>query len=209
VNKAQVDYSLYLVTDRELLGDREFQQCIKAALAGGVSIVQLREKSVSTREFLELALQTKQVVAEYKVPLIINDRLDIALAVDADGLHVGQDDLPLEVAKRLLAPDKIIGVSVSTVEEALLAEQQGADYLGVGAMFPTSTKGDAKQVSLEQLRLIKQAVRIPVVAIGGINVSNVGQVMDYGIDGISVVSAILGQADIQGAAAELSCLIKK
>jgi thiamine-phosphate pyrophosphorylase len=209
VNKAQVDYSLYLVTDRELLEDREFQQCIKAALAGGVSIVQLREKSVSTREFLEVALQTKQVVAEYKVPLIINDRLDIALAVDADGLHVGQDDLPLEVAKRLLAPDKIIGVSVSTVEEALLAEQQGADYLGVGAMFPTSTKGDAKQVSLEQLKLIKQAVRIPVVAIGGINVSNVGQVMDYGIDGISVVSAILGQADIQGAAAELSCLIKK
>lgn len=202
MNEVNVDYSLYLVTDREVLGGRNLEDCIEQAIQGGVTLVQLREKSVSTLEFLQLALRVKEITTRYHIPLIINDRLDIALAVDADGLHVGQDDLPMLKA-RALFPNKIIGVSASTLEEALLAQQQGADYLGVGAVFNTTTKTDAPEVSLNQLELIKESVTIPVVAIGGINKTNLQQVMATGIDGVSVVSAILAQENILRAAKQL------
>ena len=207
MDKKKVNYSLYLVTDRELLDGRDLYQSIEQAIRGGVTLIQLREKSVSTKEFLEIALKVKETTSRYGIPLIINDRVDIALAVDADGLHVGQDDMPMAKARELLGPDKIIGVSVSTVAEAILAEQQSADYLGVGAIFPTSTKTDAKKASLEELQLIKNSVTIPVVAIGGINKTNAQQVMATGIDGLSVVSAILAQDNIQEAARILRGLI--
>lgn len=202
MSKVKVDYSLYLVTDRKLLGDRDLVQSIELAIQGGVTLVQLREKSLSTREFFELAIRVKEITARYHIPLIINDRLDIALAVDADGLHVGQDDLPMIKARELF-PDKIIGVSASTLAEALLAQHQGADYLGVGAVFTTTTKTDASAVSLEQLELIKKSVTIPVVAIGGINENNLEMVMVTGIDGVSVVSAILDKENILKAARQL------
>lgn len=202
MSKIKVDYSLYLVTDRELLGERDLVDCIELAILGGVTLVQLREKSVSTLKFLQLAQKVKEITVRYHVPLIINDRLDVALAVDADGLHVGQDDLPMLKARELF-PNKIIGVSASTLEEALLAQQQGADYLGVGAVYSTTTKANAPKVSLDQLELIKKSVTIPVVAIGGINRTNLQQVMATGINGVSVVSAILAQEDILKAANQL------
>jgi len=206
MSETKVDYSLYLVTDRELLGDRELENSIELAIQGGVTLVQLREKSISTLKFLQLAIRVKKITSRYHIPLIINDRLDIALAVDADGLHVGQDDLPMLKARELF-PNKLIGVSASTLEEALLAEQQGADYLGVGAIFSTTTKTDAPDVSLNQLELIKKSVAIPVVAIGGINRRNLQQVMATGIDGVSVVSAILAEKNIQMAAKQLKELM--
>lgn len=208
MSNVKVDYSLYLVTDRKMLRERDLGQSIELAIQGGVTLVQLREKSVSTREFLELAIRVKEITSRYRIPLIINDRLDIALAVDADGLHVGQDDLPMLKARELF-PNKIIGVSASTLAEALLAQQQGADYLGVGAIFSTSTKTDAPEVSLEQLELIKKSVTIPVVAIGGINETNLEQVLATGIDGVSVVSAILAKEDILMAAKRLRELIRQ
>lgn len=207
MSKAKVDYSLYLVTDRELLGERNLEDCIELSIQGGVTLVQLREKSVSTLKFLQLAIKVKEITSRYHIPLIINDRLDIALAVDADGLHVGQDDLPMLKARKMF-PNKIIGVSASTLAEAQLAQQQGADYLGVGAVFRTTTKTDAPEVSLDQLALIKKSVTIPVVAIGGINRSNLQQVMATGIDGVSVVSAILAQESILEAAKQLKELMK-
>ena len=206
MSETKVDYRLYLVTDRELLGDRELENSIELAIQGGVTLVQLREKSISTLKFLQLAIRVKKITSRYHIPLIINDRLDIALAVDADGLHVGQDDLPMLKARELF-PNKLIGVSASTLEEALLAEQQGADYLGVGAIFSTTTKTDAPDVSLNQLELIKKSVAIPVVAIGGINRRNLQQVMATGIDGVSVVSAILAEKNIQMAAKQLKELM--
>jgi thiamine-phosphate pyrophosphorylase len=206
MSETKVDYRLYLVTDRELLGDRDLEDSIELAIQGGVTLVQLREKSVSTLKFLQLAIKLKEITSRYHIPLIINDRLDIALAVDADGLHVGQDDLPMLKARELF-PNKIIGVSASTLEEALLAQQQGADYIGVGAIYSTLTKTDAPDVSLDQLELIKKSVRIPVVAIGGINRTNLQQVMATGIDGVSVVSAVLAQENILEAAKQLKELI--
>lgn len=208
MSKVKADYSLYLVTDRKFLEDRDFAQSIEQAIKGGVTLVQIREKSLSTKEFLQLSVEVREITSRYRIPLIINDRLDIALAVDADGLHVGQDDLPMLKARELLGPNKIIGVSVSTLTEALLAQQQGADYLGVGAVFITSTKTDAPEVSLRQLELIKKSVTIPVVAIGGINMTNLQRVMASGIDGVSVVSAILAQKDILMASKQLKELIR-
>lgn len=206
MSKAKVDYSLYLVTDREILGERDLVESIEHAIQGGVTVVQLREKSVSTLQFLQLAIKVKELTSRYHIPLIINDRLDIALAVDADGLHVGQDDLPMLKARELF-PHKLIGVSASNLAEALLAQQQGADYLGVGAVFSTTTKTDATVVSLDQLELIKKTVTIPVVAIGGINRRNLAQVMLTGIDGVSVVSAILARENILEASKQLKALM--
>ena len=208
MSEVKVDYSLYLVTDRKWLAERELEDSIELAIQGGVTLVQLREKSVSTLKFLQLAIRVKELTSRYHIPLIINDRLDIALAVDADGLHVGQDDLPMLKARELF-PNKIIGVSASTLAEALLAQQQGADYIGVGAVFNTKTKTDATEVSLEQLKLIKKSVTIPVIAIGGINKANLQEVMSTGIDGVSVVSAILAQEDILKAARQLKELMIK
>lgn len=207
MNKSKINYALYLVTDRDILGKRDLCECVEKAILGGVSLVQLREKDLCSKDFYETAQNIKKITDQYKVPFIINDRLDIALAVDADGLHIGQEDLPLPVARRLLGPDKIIGVSASNLSEALAAEQAGADYLGVGAIFATPTKKDADSVSLSQLEQVKAGVSIPVVGIGGINETNAGSVICTGVDGISVVSAILGKDDIRQAAEKLRSIV--
>ena len=206
-NKA-IDYSLYLVTDGGLLGGKDLLATVEQAIQGGVTVVQIREKHLSSRDFFQVALAVKAVTDKYQVPLIVNDRADIALAVDAAGLHLGQEDLPLAEARRLLGPDKIIGVSAATLEEALLAQSQGADYLGVGAIFPTNTKDDADSVSLIQLQNIKAGIKIPIVAIGGINGSNIQSVMETGVDGAAVVSAIIAATDPGAAAGKLQQLIK-
>lgn len=202
-----VDYRLYLVTDRKILGDRDFLQSMAAALQGGVTLLQLREKEVASADFYQLAVQIKELAHVYRVPLVINDRLDIALAVDADGLHIGQDDLPLPVARKLLGPEKILGYSVSTLEEARYGEQNGADYLGAGPVYWTGSKADiGETIGLECLQQIKQAVAIPVVGIAGINPANLPGVKGTGVDGVAVISGILGQADIARAARDLLSL---
>jgi len=206
--KGAIDYSLYLVTDRDLLGGKELATTVEQAILGGVSLVQIREKNASSLNFFQTALLLKKLTERYKIPLIVNDRLDIALAVEADGLHIGQEDLPLSAARKILGPNKIIGVSAATLEEALAAQAGGADYLGVGAMFPTATKDDADRVSLQTLADIKRQVSIPVVAIGGINESNISQVMASGIEGVAVVSVIIASDDPQGSAQKLCQLMK-
>jgi len=171
-------------------------QAVESALRGGVTLVQLREKQTSSRDFYQIALALKGLTAKYKVPLLINDRLDIALAVDADGIHIGQEDLPLRVARRLLGPQKIIGYSVSNTKEALYGERNGADYLGAGPIYSTTTKAvTIEPLGVEGLRSIKESVSIPVVGIGGINLNNVREVKKSGADGVSIVSGILGSCD--------------
>lgn len=199
-----VNYSLYLVTDRDILRGRDLVAAVADAIRGGVTLVQLREKDITSREFYELAVTLKKVVNAYKVPLIVNDRLDIALAADADGLHIGQKDLPLVEARRLLGPGKLLGYSVKTIEQAVYGEKKGADYLGAGAVFETGSKADAgKPIGLATLCSIKAAVSLPVVGIGGINAENASAVKRSGADGVSVISAILGHEDVAGAARDL------
>lgn len=198
-----VEYTLYLVTDRDVLRGRDLIKCIEESILGGVTLVQLREKNVTSREFYEIAIKVKEVTSRYNIPLIINDRLDIALAIDADGLHIGQKDLPASVARKILGKDKILGVSAATLQESLKAEKDGADYLGVGAVFSTSTKKDTRDVSYETLSSITSSVNIPVVAIGGINEKNVTKLKESNIDGIAVISCILGKEDVKGAAEKM------
>ncbi|MBW7572134.1 thiamine phosphate synthase [Caproiciproducens faecalis] len=198
--KPEVDYSLYLCTDRELMTAATVEESVEQAILGGCTLIQLREKDISSREFYETALAVKKVTEHYHVPLIINDRLDIALAVGADGVHVGQSDLPCTVLRRILGEEKIIGVSASTLEEAVQAEKDGADYLGVGAMYATGTKTDAVIVSMQKLCAIREAVKIPIVVIGGINLKTAPAFCNIGIDGLSVVSAVIAQPDIREAA---------
>lgn len=206
--KNKPDYSLYLVTDRELMSTDTIEACVEQALLGGCTVVQLREKTASSNIFFQTALCVREITARFGVPLIINDRADIALAVDADGLHIGNEDLPYKAARQLMGYDKILGVSASNLAEAVAAAELGADYLGVGAMFTTGTKTDAKLVSMEELGFIRDRVRIPVVVIGGINKETVQLFRGTGIDGIAVVSAIVSQADVKGAASELKSLFK-
>lgn len=203
------ELTLYLVTDRRWLGRRSLEEDVEEALMGGATLVQIREKEISSRAYLELAGKVKAVTDRYGVPLIVNDRIDIALAVDAGGVHVGPDDLPVSVARRLLGPDKIVGASASSLEEALVFQAQGADYLGVGAVFPTATKKITEKVDLETLARIKAAVRIPVTAIGGIDAGNAPAVMKTGVDGVAVVSAILNRPDIREATRDLLSKLKK
>lgn len=203
------ELTLYLVTDRRWLGRRSLEEDVEEALLGGATLIQIREKEISSRAYLELARKIKAVTDRYGVPLIVNDRIDIALAVDAGGVHVGPDDLPVSVARRLLGPDKIVGVSASSLEEALAFQAQGADYLGVGAVFPTATKQVTEKVDLETLARIKAAVRIPVAAIGGIDAGNAPEVMKTGVDGVAVVSAILNRPDIREATRDLLSKLKK
>ena len=191
--KPEMDYSLYLVTDRALAGERDFEDLVGRAIRGGCTLVQLREKEASSGEFYERALRLKKVTDYFHVPLIIDDRIDIMLAVDAAGVHLGQSDLPAEAARQIIGPDKILGVSARTVEEAEKAESDGADYLGVGAVYPTTTKGDAEKVSREELEKICSTVRIPVVAIGGLNARNISSLEGSGISGVAGVSAIMAQ----------------
>lgn len=194
---------LYVVTDRAWLNGKRLEDQVEAAILGGAAIVQLREKSLSGRDFYQTAQNIKEITDRYQIPLIINDRLDIALAVDAAGLHVGQGDLPPVIARRLLGPEKILGVSVTNLEEAIQAEEDGADYLGVGAVFLTGTKQDAATVDFSELKKITGAVQIPVVAIGGINENNALQLKGGGIKGIAVVSAVFGKEDPEKAAAKM------
>ncbi len=201
--KNKIDYSLYLVTDRELMNAPTLESAVESAIRGGCTLVQLREKTAYSLEFLRTAQRVKQVTEQYGVPLIINDRVDIALAADADGVHVGQSDLPPGVVRRLVGPDKILGVSVSHAGEAVSAANAGADYLGVGAMFATGTKTDADLTTMEELRQIRREVSLPIVVIGGINAATVPLFRDSDIDGLAVVSAILAQPDIEAAARKL------
>jgi len=206
--KNNVDYSLYLVTDRDILVDTDIYTDVEEAIKGGVTLVQIREKKVGTLEFYNLAVKIKIITDKYKIPLIINDRLDIAQAIDAAGVHLGQNDMPADIARRILGENKIIGVSTTTLEEAQKAERQGADYVGVGAMFPTTSKDDASAVSVKCLKEIKEGISIPVVAIGGINEKNVALLKPANIDGIAVISAILGRESVKIAAEKLEALIK-
>lgn len=190
------DYSLYLVTDRAVLAGRDLCRAVEAALSGGVTLVQVREKDASSRDFYQIALALRDLTSRYRVPLLINDRLDIALAVDAEGIHIGLEDLPLPAARRILGPGKIIGYSASSVEDAVYGEKNGADYLGAGPVYMTATKAvDIEPLGVEGLRRIKHSVSIPVVGIGGINRDNVREVRKSGADGVSVVSGILGSSD--------------
>jgi thiamine-phosphate pyrophosphorylase len=206
--KSNMDYSLYLVTDRDVLVDSDIYTDVEEAIKGGVTLVQIREKSMDTLEFYNLAVKIKRITDEYKIPLIINDRLDIAQAIDAAGVHLGQSDMPADIARRILGNNKIIGVSTGTLKQAQKAEKQGADYVGVGAMFPTTTKDDASAVTINCLKEIKEGISIPVVAIGGISEKNVAQLKPANIDGIAVVSAILGKKSVKIAAEKLGALIK-
>lgn len=186
-----MDFRLYAVTDRSYLDGIDLIAAVEQAIRGGVTVIQLREKQISSRDFFNLASRVKEVTTRYKVPLIINDRVDIALAVDADGVHIGQEDLPAQVVRRLIGPGKILGVSAGTVEEAIKAQEDGADYLGVGAVFPTPTKPESGAIGIEGVKKIKESVSIPVVAIGGITRENAYEVMiKTGADGIASVSAI-------------------
>ncbi|BAL00290.1 thiamine-phosphate pyrophosphorylase [Oscillibacter valericigenes Sjm18-20] len=200
------DYTLYLVTDRGLMSTEILETAVEKAIEGGVTMVQLREKEASSREFYDQSVRIKKITDRYGVPLIVNDRIDIALAIGADGVHIGQSDLPAAVARTIIGREMLLGVSASSLSEALQAQLDGADYLGVGAMFHTGTKQEAQIVSMEKLLRIRQTVRIPVVAIGGIDRGNAASFRKAKIDGLAVVSAIISQPDIKDAAEELKRL---
>lgn len=197
------DYSLYLVTDRSLMTTDTLSEAVEQAILGGCTMVQLREKNISSLDFFKLATEIKAVTDSFGVPLIINDRIDIALAVHAAGVHIGQSDIPAAIVREIIGDDMLMGVSASSVSEAIQAQKDGADYLGVGAMFPTGTKTDAAIVSIKELQNIRQSVALPIVAIGGINKENAGLFHDMGIDGLAVVSSIIAQPNIRQAASEL------
>ena len=201
--KHGIDYSLYLCTDRRLMTSPTIEASAESALRGGTTVIQLREKDCSSREFYELGLRVKKITDAYHAPLIINDRVDIALAVGAAGVHVGQGDLPCKVVREMVGPDMIVGVSAATLDEAVQAEEDGADYLGVGAMYATATKTDTRPVSMEELLKIRAAVKIPIVVIGGINKQTLGNFKGTGVNGLAVVSAIVAQPDPEAAAREL------
>ncbi|MEW5549476.1 thiamine phosphate synthase [Peribacillus frigoritolerans] len=207
MKKSQIDLSLYLVTE-ESIAIEELTRIIAESVSGGVSIVQLREKNNSSLSFYEKASALKQLLNELSIPLIINDRVDIALAVGADGIHIGQDDLPLPVVKKMVPEDMIVGVSVSTLEEALEAERNGADYIGVGSVFPTKTKQDATLMALEDLGEICRGVSIPAVAIGGITADNMSALSDSGLSGTAVVSAIMNADNPKATSESLLKIIK-
>jgi len=205
-----IDYSLYLVTDRSLSRGKATLEIVKAAIAGGVTCVQLREKNCSTLEFIKEALSVKEYLKKHNIPLIINDRVDVAQAIGADGVHLGQTDMPLTMAKDILKGSMIIGISVESLEDAIRAEKDGADYIGISPIFATPTKTDtAPPLGLEGLKEISKAVSLPKVAIGGLNRKNAGEVILNGADGIAVVSAIVSADDPRKAAEELSHILKK
>lgn len=206
----RLDYSLYLVTDRSLARSGSLEDIVAEALRGGVTMVQLREKSLATRAFLREARSLKELTDSFGVPLIINDRLDIALACGASGVHLGQDDMPCVVARRIAGRKMIIGVSVSTIEEALEAVAQEADYLGISPLFSTPTKTDTPiPIGIQGLMHIRKATHIPLVAIGGINAANAAEVIRAGADGIAVVSAIMASSAPRLAAKELRSTVEE
>lgn len=200
----KTDYTLYMVTDRRFLRGRSLVDTVLKAVKGGVTMVQLREKEASSREFYELALRLQALLRESRVPLIINDRFDIALAVDADGVHIGQEDIPLDDVIRLWGKDKITGLSVSSLEEARAGQKQGASYLGLGPVYATATKTNAvSPTGLELLTQVKRSLDIPVVAIGGVDMRNLAAIRKSGADGAAVVSCLMNASDIEKTAREM------
>lgn len=185
------ELKLYLVTGRYDFSDEMFLKIVEEACQNGVTMVQLREKDTTTRHFYQLAVEVKQITDRYDIPLIINDRIDICLAMDADGVHIGDDEMPIKVVRSLIGPEKILGVSTKTTERAREAKKEGADYLGVGAIFPTKTKQNPQRTSVETLKTIIEEVELPVVAIGGIKEDNMETFKNTGIDGVAVVSDIM------------------
>lgn len=207
--KPVIDYSIYLVTDEACLHGRPLLECVEEALAAGVTLVQYRAKAADGGVLYAEACKLKELCDKYNVPLIINDRLDIALAVGAAGVHLGQDDLPCAVARRLLGEDFIIGVSAHNPAEAVQAVSEGADYLGCGAVFGTATKHDVAKLGLENLRAIRKAVAVPMVGIGGITADNYAEVLATGANGAAIVSGILAQEDIGAAVKKLVAIKQK
>ncbi len=205
----QLDTTLYFITDSTGLNDDELFRITEQALAGGATIMQLREKNRSTREYIRLAKHVHEISLRYKVPLIIDDRLDVAMAVNAEGVHLGQSDMPVKTARKIVSDKMIIGATTKTVEQALEAEESGADYLGVGAIYPTTTKVKTVLTSVDTLKDICKAVNIPVNAIGGLNKTNCGILEGTGISGICVVSAIMKSDDPKKAASELQAFCRE
>lgn len=208
INCSEKELMLYAVTDRHWLGDETLYDQVKKALDGGATFVQLREKNLDRADFLAEALEIQKLCREYGVPFVINDEVSIAKDIDADGVHVGQSDMEAMDVRKIFGPDKILGVSAQTVEQAMIAEKHGADYLGVGAVFATGSKDDADDVSHETLKAICEAVSIPVIAIGGITKDNIFELAGSGICGVAVISAIFGQKDIKKATEELKVSVE-
>jgi thiamine-phosphate pyrophosphorylase len=204
-----VDYSVYLVTDRELARGRTTLEIAAAAIRGGVSCIQLREKTCSTREFIDEALAIRSLLARHEIPLIINDRVDVALAVKADGIHLGQKDMPCSMARQLIPESMIVGISVESLDDAIAAQKDGADYLGVSPIYSTPTKTDTAQpLGLEGLRSIRSEVDLPLVGIGGLNADNAEAVIHNGADGVAVVSAFVAADDPEAATRALSEIVR-
>lgn len=205
-----IDFSLYAIADFETIGNRPLIDAVKSAIEGGATIIQYRDKIRSTRELIESALQIKEITKEHNIPFIINDRVDVALAVDSDGVHLGQDDMPLEIARRILGDKKIIGISAKTVEQARKAQNKGATYLGVGAMFPTQTKVKTILRGPDTIKEMRQnGITLPIVAIGGINTDNIHYCINAGADGVAIVSAIFKADNIKEKTLELMTEIRK
>lgn len=203
------DMQLYLVTDRSWLKARNLADQVEEAIKGGVSFVQIREKELAHDNFKKLALEIKEVTDYYKIPFVVNDNIEIAKEIDADGVHLGQDDMGLKEARNFLGKDKIIGISVGNIDQALEAQEEGADYLGLGSLFPTDTKEDALLMNIEIVRQIADQTTIPLVGIGGINKGNIEDLKESGLNGIAVVSAILKEDNVEEAASELLALVKE
>ncbi len=198
-----LDTTMYFITDSGSYSEEEFLYRVERACKGGVTLIQLREKDKSTREYISLAEKVHEIAKQYNIPLIIDDRVDVALAINAEGVHVGQSDMPVKTARQLMGADKIVGATAKTVEQAQIAYSEGADYLGVGAIYPTTTKVKTVLTSVDTLKEIVKAVPIKVNAIGGLNKGNIGILKDSGIDGICAVSAIMKAENPQLAAKEL------
>lgn len=203
------DLLIYAVTDRKWIGEQTLEEQVEAALKGGATMVQIREKHMEQEDFLAEAKKIKEITQKYNVPLIINDNVDLAIACNADGVHVGQSDIEAAIAREKLGNDKIVGVTARTVEQAKKAQANGADYLGVGAVFGSSTKLDAKPLSRQELKLIAESVTIPIVAIGGINKENMAELEGTCIAGVAVVSGIFAQSNIEEATAQMAQLARK
>ncbi|MEJ2555713.1 MAG: thiamine phosphate synthase [Anaerolineae bacterium] len=204
MNAKKVDWSVYVITGRRVAGDRSVLDVVRAAIRGGASLVQLREKTATTREMVELGQAVHEITRQSGIPLIVNDRLDVALAIAAEGVHVGHDDMPVRLARRLIGPDLILGASPETVGEARQMERDGADYLGVGDVYGTPSKSDAgSPIGIDGLTEVIRAVSIPVVAIGGITLENAGAVIQAGAAGVAVISAVVSAPDPEAAARRL------
>lgn len=199
-----IDWRLCLIADKEAAGQRDLITLVRQAVDGGATLVQLRAKKLSTKDFLELALGLIRLLKKQKIPLIINDRVDVALACGAQGVHLGQDDMPLAFARKILGPSRLVGISVNTPEEAERGEKEGADYLGVGPVAYTSSKEELRTIlGLEGLRRIRERIKIPILAVGGVNASNAREVIRAGANGVAIISAILGAENIKKASAKL------